>query len=134
MAAVAVWRAYGVDELLNELWRKGVILTGWSAGAVCWFAASLTASLVTDQLEPYHDGLGIIPDSACPHFNGTERRDAFARCVAAGTLPPGFGFDEGSIGHFVGPELAQVLSTNGIHSVHHVTPDGISRVAADPWP
>src|SRR5437763_2669797 len=40
----AVWRTHGVDAILREAWESGVVLCGVSAGANCWFEASLTAS------------------------------------------------------------------------------------------
>jgi peptidase E len=137
VAALAVWRAYGVDELLRELWREGAILAGWSAGALCWFVAGLTDSLVPGQLRPFDDGLGLLAGSACPHFDTTERREAFARHVADGTLPAGIGIDEGAIVHFVGSELAAVLTTADGHTAHRVTRYGsaarIEPLAASAW-
>jgi dipeptidase E len=32
-----IWRKTGVDKLLKKAYKNGVILTGLSAGAVCWF-------------------------------------------------------------------------------------------------
>src|SRR6266542_3702749 len=36
--AIAIWRAQGFDEILREAWQQGILLTGWSAGMICWFA------------------------------------------------------------------------------------------------
>jgi hypothetical protein len=36
---LAVWRVHGVDELLREAWERGIVLTGFSAGSICWFDA-----------------------------------------------------------------------------------------------
>jgi dipeptidase E len=32
-----VWRRLGVDEILKAAYRKGAVLAGISAGAICWF-------------------------------------------------------------------------------------------------
>jgi peptidase E len=137
VAAIAVWRAYGVDELLRELWEGGAILAGWSAGALCWFAAGLTDSLAPDSLRPYHGGLALLAGSACPHFDTAARRDVFGRHVGDGTLPAGLGIDEGAIAHFDGPELVTVLHTTDGHTAHRVTRDGstasIEALASTPW-
>ena len=34
---LAIWRAHGLDQLLEQAWRAGVVLAGLSAGAMCWF-------------------------------------------------------------------------------------------------
>ena len=34
---LAVWSDWGVSEILREAWQSGVVLTGVSAGAICWF-------------------------------------------------------------------------------------------------
>jgi hypothetical protein len=32
----AVWRAHGLDEILHEAWQSGVVMSGVSAGSICW--------------------------------------------------------------------------------------------------
>src|SRR5882757_5112649 len=34
---LAIWRLHGVDRILREAWRRGIILCGISAGMICWF-------------------------------------------------------------------------------------------------
>src|SRR6185437_8479239 len=33
---LAVWRTHGLDAIMREAWERGIVLTGVSAGAVCW--------------------------------------------------------------------------------------------------
>jgi peptidase E len=135
VAALAVWRAYGVDKLLRELWDQGSLLTGWSAGALCWFAAGLTDSLAPGQLRPYHEGLGLITGSVCTHFNTPGRRETFVRHVGDGSLPAGLGIDEGAIAHFRGPELTAVLTTCDGDTVHRVGRNAhVETLPATTWP
>jgi dipeptidase E len=59
---------------------------------VVYVGGGNTASM----LAPLHDGLGLLPGSACPHFDGEEqRRPAFRRLVAAGELADGWAADDG---------------------------------------
>lgn len=107
---LALWRLHGVDRALRSAWEAGTILAGMSAGAICWFEASLSDSF-GPQLEPLADGLGFLPGSCCPHFDGEPLRHArYAEEVAAGRLPVGFGIDDGAALHFVGTELHDVLA------------------------
>jgi peptidase E len=33
---LAMWRLHGVDGALRDAWQAGVVLTGISAGSICW--------------------------------------------------------------------------------------------------
>lgn len=108
---LAVWRAHGVDSMMREAWEHGVVLAGISAGMICWFESSVTDSL-GGPASPLHDGVGLIEGSACPHFDSeAERKPAYARFVAEGTLPPGYAADDDVALHFVGRELRDVVSS-----------------------
>ena len=41
---LAVWREWKVDKLLHRAYEKGVVLSGVSAGAICWFTQGITDS------------------------------------------------------------------------------------------
>src|SRR2546430_11891480 len=41
---LAVWRAHGLDKILHDCWRAGVVLAGESAGSLCWHSAGTTDS------------------------------------------------------------------------------------------
>jgi peptidase E len=82
--ALAIWRVHGFDAILREAWEAGVVLTGWSAGMICWFEAGVTDSF-GPQLDGMRDGLGFLPGSACPHYDGEEqRRPTYRRLVGPG--------------------------------------------------
>ena len=87
---LAVWRVHGVDRVLREAWDAGVILCGGSAGSLCWFECGTTNSFDVNQLAPLHDGLGFLPGSHCPHYDGeAQRRPLYHRLVAEG-FPAGY--------------------------------------------
>ena len=67
--ALAIWRLHGVDRALLEAWERGAVLGGVSAGANCWFESCVTDSF-GPELGPLQDGLGILPGSFCPHYDG----------------------------------------------------------------
>jgi peptidase E len=105
---LGVWRAHGVDAILREAWEQGIVLCGWSAGAICWFEACSTDSF--GPLAALHDGLGFLRGSACPHYDGEpERRPTYHRLLREG-LPAGLAIDDDVGAHFVGDELAEVLT------------------------
>jgi dipeptidase E len=109
---LAVWRVHGFDAILREAWEAGVVLTGWSAGMICWFEAGVTDSF-GPQLEGLRDGLGFLPGSACPHYDGEElRRPVYTRLVREG-FPAGIALDDGAGAHYVGTELRAVVAMPG---------------------
>jgi len=121
--ALAIWRTHGFDEVLREAWENGVLLTGWSAGAICWFEAAVTDSF-GPQLEGMRDGLGFLPGSACPHYDGEElRRPRYAELVRDG-FPPGIAIDDDVAIRFEGTELAEVVTSRDGAGAYRVEADG----------
>jgi dipeptidase E len=131
-SALAVWRAHGLDRVLRTAWDRGVVMCGLSAGMNCWFEGSVTDSFDRDRLAPLHDGLGLLPGSACPHYDGEEqRRPTFTRLVAAGELADGWAADDGAALVFAGRELVEVVMSRPDAGAYRVerTPAGVSEVA-----
>jgi peptidase E len=109
---LAVWRAHGLDRVLREAWAQGVVLCGVSAGMNCWFDGSVTDSFDRTHLAPLYDGLGLLPGTACPHYDGEEqRRSTFKRLVGAGELGDGWAADDGAALVFTGRELSEVVTS-----------------------
>ena len=46
---LAVWREWGLDIILKEAYNKNIILSGVSAGAICWFDKGITDSWKESQ-------------------------------------------------------------------------------------
>ncbi len=91
---LAVWREHGVDKALDKAHQHGVILSGVSAGAICWFAAGTTDSY-GEVLQPFTKGLGFLNGSCFPHYNvESQRRPAAQLLVVREILPGGMGIDE----------------------------------------
>jgi peptidase E len=94
-ALLAVWRLHGVDDAMRAAWQAGVVLTGVSAGSICWHVGGTTDSY-GPELRPVTDGLGLIPHSNGVHYDSEpERRPLFHRLIAEGTVPAGYATDDG---------------------------------------
>jgi peptidase E len=118
---LAVWRLHGVDEALREAWYGGVVLSGLSAGANCWFEASTTDSYLLGRADALSDGVGFIPGSFCPHYSSEpERRPSYLRMVASGELPAGYACEDGTAVHFIGTELHTAVSVDGDAAAYRV--------------
>jgi peptidase E len=120
--ALAIWRTHGFDQILREAWEQGVVLTGWSAGMICWFEHGVTDSF-GPELAPM-DCLGFLPGSACPHYDGEERRrPVYTQLVAEG-FPPGVAADDDVALDYVGTELREVVTSRDGATAYTVTPAG----------
>jgi len=127
LSLLGTWRAHGVDAMLRRAWRRGVVLCGLSAGSLCWFAEAVTAFHGPPQTVR---GLGILPFSNCVHYEGEgARREAFTTAVAAGALRPGYGVEDGAALHFVGRELAEVVSSRPNAGAYAVDAHSEQRLA-----
>jgi dipeptidase E len=119
---IAIWRAHGLDEILRECWREGVLLVGQSAGAMCWFGAGITSSQGDPQVA---EGFGLLPGSACVHYlTEPVRRRRFLRASGSGELQSGLGLEDQTGALFEGTVLAETISARDGAAVWEVTADG----------
>jgi peptidase E len=106
--ALAVWRVHGFDEILREAWEQGVVLAGWSAGMICWFEHGVTDSF-GPELAPM-ECLGFLEGSACPHYDGEERRRPVYRRLVGEGFTAGHAADDAVGLVFEGTSLAEVVT------------------------
>jgi peptidase E len=103
---LAMWALHGVGEVMREAWQAGVVLTGVSAGSICWHTGGTTDSFGPD-LRPITNGLGLVPFSNGVHYDSEEqRRPLFQSLIADGTLPAGYATDDGVGVLYRGTEFA----------------------------
>jgi peptidase E len=115
---------HGLDAILRQAWEAGVVLSGVSAGALCWFAGGTTDSF-GPELRPFTDGLGLLPGSFCPHYDSeTRRRPLYHELIGAGALPPGVACDDGAAAHYIDDELAEIVADRAEAKGYLVYPDG----------
>jgi peptidase E len=107
---LAVWRVHGLDDVLAEAWRAGVVLGGVSAGSLCWHVGGTTDSF-GPELRAVTDGLALIPHSNGVHHDSEPgRRPLYQRLVAEGTLPAGYATDDGVGLVYRGTELVEAVA------------------------
>jgi dipeptidase E len=106
---LALWHAHGLDDLLRAAWRRGVVLAGLSAGAMCWFDGGVTCS--RGDPEPIV-GLGLLDGSLTVHADGEPQRlPRWLACVRDGSLPGGWALDDGVGLLFSDRVLTRVVSS-----------------------
>jgi dipeptidase E len=127
VSMLGAWRAHGLDDVLREAWRKGIVLCGPSAGSLCWFEQALSAFHGAPRTVR---GLGLLPYSNCVHYDAEpERRAEYHRFVGEG-MRTGFAVEDGVALHFCGTRLEQVVSSRPDGHAYLVEPAGDGVVEA----
>ena len=109
-AALAVWREWGLDAVLREVWKSGVLLAGMSAGAMCWFEVGLTDSFWGSTYRPL-DCLGLLPGGCAVHYSSDpKRRETLHAAQQANKIPPSVAIDDFAAALYLGTSLESVLS------------------------
>lgn len=105
-----LWRERELDRYLFRAWDNGTVISGISAGSICWFEEGVTDS-IPGQLTKL-DGLGWISGSNCPHYDGeTERRPAYHKLMMSRIIQNGIAADDGVALHFRDSGLYRVVSS-----------------------
>jgi dipeptidase E len=116
---LAVWKAHKIDAVLRRAWEAGVLLSGESAGMICWYEQGVTDSR-PDQLTAM-ECLGWLKGSACPHFSSPMRRTAYHRLLASGEVKNGIGCDNSAALLYEGERLVKVVSSRERVGAYAVT-------------
>ena len=72
---LAVWREWGLDKILFNAYSNGTIMSGVSAGAICWFQQGITDSW--KEYQAVLPCLGFINGICCPHYDEEPERIPF---------------------------------------------------------
>tara|TARA_B100001115_G_scaffold170461_1_gene151992 strand:- start:11 stop:709 length:699 start_codon:yes stop_codon:yes gene_type:complete len=76
---LAVWRDWELDKILYKAYKKGTIMSGVSAGAICWFEKGITDSWKDNQaIIPC---LGFVQGICCPHYDEEPERIPFVNKI-----------------------------------------------------
>lgn len=108
---VALWKVHRVDQVLTRMIAsdRDVVLGGVSAGGGCWYQSVLTDAF--GDYRPWNSGLGVLPGSFCPHWDGEPIRQAlYPDMVANGLLPPGYAVSDGAAIHWQDGKLLRAVS------------------------
>lgn len=107
---LAMWELHGVGPAMHAAWRAGVVLTGGSAGSICWHLGGTTDSFGPD-LRAVTNGLGFVPFSNGVHYDSEEqRRPVYQSLIADGTLPAGYATDDGVGLLYRGAQFVEALT------------------------
>ncbi len=107
---LALWREWGLIEILIGANAHGCVLAGVSAGLICWFEEGITDSEY-GRFGPLR-GIGEMAGLACPHFDSESGRQAATDAVfAASNHTVGYGVQDGVALDFQSSHLIEAVTS-----------------------
>jgi len=76
---LAVWKEWNLHNILKNAYEKGIVMSGVSAGAICWFEKGITDSFAKEL--NIIECLGIVDGIACPHFDEEKDREPYVNDI-----------------------------------------------------
>ena len=91
---LAVWKEWRLDKLLKKAYKQGTVMSGVSAGAICWFENGITDSWATDlKIMPC---MNFIKGTCCPHYDEEpQRKPAVKKLILANKVKNIYAVDGG---------------------------------------
>lgn len=117
---LAIWEAQGITKLLKQAYDNGTVMTGGSAGSLCWFNAGTTDS--RPKKYSIVECLGFLNYSHCPHYHSEASRiPLYHENIETGKLTNGYACDDRSGVHFVNGEYKKTVSLDAINNSYYVS-------------
>ena len=113
-----IWEKNNLIKIFKEAYNKGIILSGVSAGAVCWFDWILSDSKGSG-LKPIR-GINLISGSCTPHSSEDERINQFQENIKNNNLPEGIAIDDGVAVLFIDGKAVEVYSSRKNHDAYFI--------------
>ncbi len=106
---LAVWRDWGLDIILKRAYESGIVMSGVSAGAICWFDKGITDSWA-NKLNIL-DCLGFTKGSCCPHYDEeAERKPSLSKFILNKEINDCYAVEGGCALHIVNDEVYKAVS------------------------
>jgi dipeptidase E len=116
-----LWRRLGVDALLRQAHARGTVLSGISAGAICWFESghSDSRSFAAKGEWSYVRvrALGLVDALYCPHIDAENRLSSFQQFVGKHRVV-GLGCDDCCALEIIDDTWRVIASREGAKAYH----------------
>ena len=95
---LAVWKEWGLDKILKKAYLNGTVMSGVSAGAICWFQNGITDSWASNlKMMPC---LNFVKGTCCPHYDEEpERKPAVKKLLLKNKIKNVYAVDGGAALH-----------------------------------
>ena len=120
---LAVWKEWGLDKILKKAYRDGIVMSGVSAGAICWFQNGITDSWASNlKIMPC---LNFIKGTCCPHYDEEpERRPTVKKLLLSNKIKDVFAVDGGAALHVKDEKIFKSVVFRNKKSSYFVSCEG----------
>jgi aminopeptidase N len=116
---LAVWKEWGLDIILKEAYENNIIMSGVSAGAICWFKKGITDSW--KDIQSTIDCLGFVEGICCPHYDEEPERIPYVKKILKDNeITECFGIEGYAALHLIDDKPKYNVSFKKHTSCHHV--------------
>lgn len=123
---LGIWKAQGIDNILRKALERGIILSGGSAGSICWFQNGVSDSRPVSL--SLVDGMAFLPYSNCPHYSDSLRKTMYHQQVESEKMKAGYACDDLSGILFKNGKFVEAVSQNDVNDSYYITLEkGIAR-------
>lgn len=117
---IAIWKAQGIDTVLKKAYDKGIILSGGSAGSLCWFTGGSTDS--RPKTLTLVECLGFLNYSHSPHYHAEPaRRPLYHNSILSGSLKAGYACDDRAGLLFINGTMKKSVSLDATNNNYFVS-------------
>lgn len=116
---LGIWKAQGIDKILKKALQKGIILSGGSAGSICWFKTGISDSRPINL--SVINGLSFLPFSNCPHYSDNSKKELYHEQIKNKKITSGYACDERSGILFRNGKYVETISLNDINNSYYVS-------------
>ena len=128
---LAVWKEWNLDKILKIAYERGTVMSGVSAGAICWFDRGLTDSWA-DELK-IMPCMNFISGNCAPHYDEEpERRPATKKLLEKNVITSMYGIEGGAALHFIDETPAYTVRFAKNKNAYNVTLQD-SEVSENPF-
>ena len=119
---LAVWKEWQLDNVLKQAYQAGTMMSGVSAGAICWFQNGITDSWSSSlKVMPC---LNFIKGTCCPHYDEEpERKPMVKKLLIANKYKNIFAIDGGAALHIKNENVFKSVSFKIDKNAHTVRID-----------
>lgn len=113
------WRSLGVDKMLLEARESGTVMSGMSAGAICWFKYGTSDSWRFNNPDAKMikvSGLGIVKAILSPHYSSERRREDYLKLLMSKTSGIAIALDDRCAIEIIGDEYRILSTTNNANA------------------
>ena len=129
---LAVWKDWGLDLILKKAYDQGAVMSGVSAGAICWFEQGLTDSWASElKMMPC---MNFISGNCAPHYDEEpQRRPATKKLLQDNAISFMYGIEGGAALHFINEQPEKTVRFQKNKHSYNVTLED-SAVSEKPYP